>query len=60
MSSFHSQVYDFRPQSLFMSIIEMSKDCEAKVVNFVVKRSHEFSEDKFDMLSQATIQMFVL
>ena len=38
----------------------MSKDCEVKVIDLVVKENHDFSEDKFDMLSEATIQIFDL
>ena len=38
----------------------MSKDCEVKVIDLVVKGNHDFSEDKFYMLSKATIQMFDL
>ena len=43
-----------------MLVIEMNKDCEVKVIDLVVKGTREFSEDKFDMLSQATIQIFAL
>ena len=43
-----------------MLVIEINKDFEVKVIDFVVKGTHEFSEDKLDMLSQATIQMFDL
>ena len=43
-----------------MSVIDMNKDCGVKVIDLAVKGTREFSEDKFDMLSQATIQMFDL
>ena len=43
-----------------MLVIEMNKYYEVKVIDLVVKGTHEFSEDTFDMLSQAAIQMFDL
>ena len=41
-----------------MSVIEMNKYYEVKVVDLVMIVTHEFSDDKLDMLSQATIEVF--
>ena len=38
----------------------MSKDSEIKFIDLSLRGNHELSEDKFDMLFQATIQMFDL
>ena len=41
-----------------MSVIEMNKDFEVKVIDLVMKDTHNFSDDKLDMLFQATIKIF--